>query len=206
VLLRLYVRCCSLSPIPEEDEADVSVAVNEPDFGDVTSIWSAEESMTEDVAELCSSHDGLLDCSSESDDDLSHVSSLDNSASSVWYSELEFRSRKSVWSTEESVTQEVVEPCSSQDGLLERSSESDDDLFYVSSLDDSASSVWDFDDDDYDDDDDDGNDNVDDNEDDYHFFLPDCLQGPGPSLLSDSVFDFINSLFFSGPCAEYSWP
>ena len=154
LILRLSVRCYSLPSAVEEneDEADVSVTVSESDFGDVTSIWSAEESMTEDVVEPCSSHDGLLDRSSESDDDLSHVSSLDKSAFSVWYSEPEFRFWKSIWSVEESVTSEVVEPCSSQDDLLERSSESDDNLFYVSSLDNSASSVWDFDDDDDDDD------------------------------------------------------
>ena len=156
LLLRLSVRCRSLPSVAEEDEneADVTVTVSEPDFGDWTSIWSAEESVTEEVVEPCSNQDGLLERSSESDDDLSPVSSFDDSASSVWYSEPEFRSWKSVWSAEESVTEEVVEPCCSQDSVLERSFESDDDLFYVSSLDDSTSSAWDCDDDDDDDDDD----------------------------------------------------
>lgn len=67
----------------EKDEADVSVTVSEPDFGDCTSIWSAE-SVTEDVLEPCCSQDCLLEHSSDSDDDLFYVSSLDDSASSVW--------------------------------------------------------------------------------------------------------------------------
>ena len=144
LLLRLSVSCRSLASVAEEDEdeADITVTVSEPDLGDWPSIWSAEKPVTEDVVEPCSSQDGLLERSSESADDLSHVSSFDDSASSVWYSEPEFRSWKCIWSAEEPVTEDVVEPCSIHDRPQERSSESDDDLSNVSSFDDSASSVW----------------------------------------------------------------